>query len=312
MTMQIGMFGGDGLGRFQSLLFPGNDQADRGGVMPGPTEGTDMRVVTILNQKGGCGKSSCTYHLAGAFSAKGLRVLLADMDPQSSISQGFWGPTDTRALDPEETVAALFPGNRPHPSQVIKQTGIPRVDIIPGSRAATKFNTPEPWNAPAESQACLRDLLEEVSESYDVVLCDCPPNLHLCSWAAMVASDHLIIPLQPEDFGAMGIMDVQESIAMVRAVANPGLNVLGYLLTMVSPRKTLHQAFEETLRSLYGADVFENRFLEAIAYAESITKRMPIEQYKPKGAPAKDIRALADEILARMDAAAVGSRMEVA
>jgi cellulose biosynthesis protein BcsQ len=81
---------------------------------------------------------------------------------------------------------------------------------------------------------------------------------------------------------------------------------------MVSPRKTLHQAFEETLRSLYGADVFGNRFLEAIAYAESITKRMPIEQYKPKGAPAKDIRALADEILARMDAASVGPRMEVA
>lgn len=209
-----------------------------------------MRVITSLNQKGGCGKSSCTYHLAGAFAGKGLRVLLADMDPQSSISQGFWGPNDTRALDPEETVAALFPGNRPHPSQVIKQTGIPGVDIIPGSRAATRFNTPEPWTAPEESQTCLRDLLAEVADSYDVVLADCPPNLHLCSWVAMVASDHIIIPVQPEDFGAMGIVDVQESIAMVRAVANPGLNLLGYLLTMVSPRKTLHMAFEETLRSL--------------------------------------------------------------
>jgi chromosome partitioning protein len=271
-----------------------------------------MRVITTLNQKGGCGKSSCTYHLAGAFAGKGFRVLLVDMDPQSSISQGFWGPTDTRSLDPEETVAALFPGNRPHPAQVIKQTGIPRVDIIPGSRAATKYNTPEPWTAPEDSQTCLRDLLAEVADSYDVVLADCPPNLHLASWVAMVASDHIIIPVQPEDFGAMGIIDVQESIAMVKAGANPDLNLLGYLLTMVSPRKTLHMAFEETLRSLYGPEVFECRFLEAIAYAESITKRMPIQQYKPKGQPAKDIMKLADEILARIDIAAVRGRMEVA
>jgi chromosome partitioning protein len=306
--MQLGWIGGDGKGLFRSLLFPGNTPTDSESVIPSPREGTVMRVITTLNQKGGCGKSSCTYHLAGAFSGKGLRVLLVDMDPQSSISQGFWGPTDARRLDPEETVAALFPGNRPHPEQVIKQTGIPRVDIIPGSRAATKYNTPEPWTAPEDSQTCLRDLLAEVSGSYDIVLADCPPNLHLASWVAMVASDHIIIPVQPEDFGAMGIIDVQESIAMVRAGANPGLNLLGYLLTMVAPRKTLHQAFEETLRSIYGPAVFETRFLEAIAYAEAITKRMPIEQYKPKGEPAKAIRELADEILARMDAAVVGAR----
>lgn len=310
--MQLGLFGGDGKGRFRSLLFPGNRAADSHGVIPSPTEGTAMRVITTLNQKGGCGKSSCTYHLAGAFAGMGLRVLLADMDPQSSISQGFWGPVDARGLDPEETVAALFPGNRPHPAQVIKQTGIPRVDIIPGSRAATRFNTPEPWTAPEESQTCLRDLLAEVSGSYDIVLADCPPNLHLCSWVAMAASDHIIIPVQPEDFGAMGIVDVQESIAMVRATVNPGLNLLGYLLTMVGPRKTLHQAFEEMLRSTYGRAVFESRFLEAVAYAESITKRVPIEQHKPKGAPARQIRELAGEILARMEAAGRVERTEVA
>lgn len=310
--MQPGLLGGDGKGRYRSLLFPGNVGADRGCVIPSPTEGTVMRVITLLNQKGGCGKSSCTYHLAGAFSARGLRVLLADMDPQSSISQGFWGPTDARGLDPEETMAALFPGNRPHPGQVIKQTGIPGVDIIPGSRAATKYNTPEPWTAPEDSQACLRDLLSEVSGAYDLVLCDCPPNLHLASWVAMVASDHIIIPVQPEDFGAMGIMDVHESIGMVRSVANPGLNLLGYMLTMVAPRKTLHQAFEETIRTLYGELVFKSRFLEAIAYAEAITKRMPIEQYKPKGQPAKAIREMASEILERMDSVAVRADMGVA
>ncbi len=99
---------------------------------------------------------------------------------------------------------------------------------------------------------------------------------------------------------------------MVQAGPNPYLHLLGYLLTMVSPRKTLHIAFEETLRGLYGSQVFESRFLEAIAYAESITKRMPIQQHKPKGQPAKDIMKLADEILTRMEMASVPSRMEVA
>jgi chromosome partitioning protein len=280
-------------------------------VIPGPREGTDMKTITLLNQKGGCGKSSCTYHLLGTFSNLGYRTLGIDLDPQSSLSQGFWGPIPVRNLDPSETVAELFPGNIPHPGQIIKPTGIPGVDVIPGSRHATNFNTPRPWEAPLETQTCLRSFLEEIRDSYDLVLCDCPPNLHLCSWVAMTASDHIIIPVQPEDFGAMGIVDVQESIAMVQATTNAGLQLVGYLLTMVG-RKALHQVFEDQLRSIYGDAVFAAVFPEAVAFAESITKRLPIEQYKPKGAPAKAMRALADEVLARIERMNQADRMEAA
>ena len=107
------------------------------------------------------------------------------------------------------------------------------------------------------------------------------------------------MPLQPEDYGAQGLADVRASAAMVQAGPNPGLVLLGYLLTMVSPRRTVHQLYEERLRSLYGAEVFAARVPEAVDYVEAIARRLPIAQYKPKGVPARAIKALADEILDR-------------
>jgi chromosome partitioning protein len=266
----------------------------------------------MLNQKGGVGKTSCTHHLAGTLAWMGRRVLLVDNDPQSSLSQGFWGPIAARDLDPSETIAALYRGERPFPEQVIRPTGIEGIDIIPGSRVATDFNVPRPQETGDDLQHCLGSFLSEVGGSYDLALIDCPPNLHLCSWAALVASDHLIVPLQPEDYGAQGIIDVQESVAMVQAGPNPGLSLLGFLMTMVCPRRTIHQLYEERLRALYGADVFVAHFPEAAVFVEAIARRLPIQQYKPKGAPAASVKAMADELLARLEAASMAKRMEAA
>ena len=271
-----------------------------------------MAVVTMLNQKGGVGKTSCTHHLAGTLALMGRRVLLFDNDPQASLSQGFWGPVAARRIDPSETIAALYAGDRPFPEQVIKPTGIPGIDLVPGSRHATDYNVPRPFEADFEVQSCLRNFLAEVAGRYDLVLIDCPPNLHLCSWAALVASDHLIVPLQPEDYGAQGIIDVQESVALVQGGPNPDLSLLGYLITMAAPRKTIHQLYEERLRALYGTDVFEAKVPEAVDYVEAIARRLPIAQYKPKSAAAKAIKALAEELEARLNAQGSSHRTEAA
>ncbi len=231
----------------------------------------------------------------------GRRVLLLDNDPQSSLSQGFWGPIAAREIDPAETMAALYRGDRPFPEQVIKATSIAGIDVVPGSRVATDYNVPRPYEVDEEAQHCIRSFLADVGDTYDIALIDCPPNLHLCSWAALVASDHLIVPLQPEDYGAQGIIDVQESVAMVQSGPNPGLRLLGFLLTMVG-KKSIHQLYEERLRALYGAEVFAARVPEAVAYVEAIANRVPIAQYRPKRTPAKAIRELAEELIARLDA----------
>jgi chromosome partitioning protein len=272
-------------------------------------------VVTMLNQKGGVGKTSTTHHLSGMLAQMGKRVLLVDNDPQSSLSQGFWGPIAALEIDPSETVAALYAGDRPFPDQVIKPTGIDNLDLLPGSEHATRFNVPEPESADEPSRECLRSFLDEVRDSYDLCLVDCPPNLHLCSWAALVASDFIIVPIQPEDYGAQGLASVQRSVARVQAGPNPGLCLLGYLFTMVG-NKAIHKLHERTVRAAYGDDVFAAKVPDAVHFVEAITARLPIGHYKPKGAPARAIRALAEEVLARIGSAVAGvrfvNRVEVA
>jgi chromosome partitioning protein len=270
-----------------------------------------MIRITVLNIKGGVAKTSTCHHVSGTLAQMGLRVLLLDNDPQASLSQGTWGPTIALAIDPAETIAALYRGDRPFPELVIRPSGTPGVDLVPGSGAATDFNAPRPFEATEERQACLRDFLDEVADSYDVAIIDNPPNLYLASWASLCASDWLLVPTQPEDYGAQGLRDVRRSMAMVQAGPNPGLRLMGFLLTMVSPRRAVHQLYEERLRKDYGDLVFTARVPEAPDFVEAIMGRMPICKHKPKGASAKAIRAVAEEMIARATVVA-GSSVEAA
>jgi chromosome partitioning protein len=271
-----------------------------------------MPVITALNQKGGVGKTSTCYHLAGTLAQAGRRVLLVDNDPQASLTQGFLGPQVTRKLDPAETIAAVYQ-QEAIADQVIRATDVAGIDLLAGSRAAASFNVPDPHLSDWPLQMALRDFLADVSDHYDIVMIDCPPNLHLASWTSLVASDALIVPLQPEDFGAQGIADVQESIDRVVAGPNPDLKLLGFLVTMSNPRLSVHKGFEQLLRSLYGAAVFTTTIPISADYKEAIVQRKPVAQYKPKGAATKVMKALGEEIFARLaDATAPQASEEAA
>lgn len=259
-----------------------------------------MPVVTMLNQKGGVGKTSTCHHLAGTLARAGRRVLLVDNDPQASLTQGFWGPVATAGLDPSGTIAAIYAGDEPFPEQVIRPSGVEGVDLVPGSRLATDYNVPRPDRADPAAQACLRAFLADVAGGYDLTLIDCPPNLHLCSWAALVASTHLLIPTQPEDYGAQGLGPVQESADMVAAGPNPEIALAGFLVTMFNARLAIHKLYDQLLRDQYGAAVLTARIPYAADFKEAIARRQPIAQYKPRGASAKAIQALADELLSRI------------
>ena len=261
-----------------------------------------MSVVTALNQKGGVGKTSTCYHLAGALALGGKRVLLVDNDPQASLTQGFLGPQATRALDPSETIAAVY-HQEAMAEQVIRGTHVPGVDLLCGGRVAGSFNVPDPHLTDWPLQTSLRDFLADVAGGYDLVLIDCPPNLHLASWTSLVASDALLVPLQPEDFGAQGIADVQESIDRVVAGPNPSLRLLGFLVTMSNPRLSVHKGFEQLLRTHYGEAVFKTTIPISTDFKEAIVQRQPVAQYKPKGAATRVMKALGEEIFARLAAA---------
>ena len=215
-----------------------------------------MQTVAFLNQKGGVGKSSCTHHLGGAFAAPGKRVLLVDADPQSSLTQGLLGPEALDDIDPDRTIAAVLLGRDPFLADVVHPSGVAGVDLIPGNPAADLANGFTPWLQDHAVQTRLARTLEELAQRYDVCLIDCPPTFHGCSWAALAAGDALVVPLQPEDYGAQGIRPSRTASRLVRAGVNPGLRLAGYLVTMYNARLTIHQMYLERLRPLYGAEVF--------------------------------------------------------
>jgi chromosome partitioning protein len=257
-------------------------------------------VVSLLNQKGGVGKTSTCHHISGALAGSGRRILLVDNDPQASLTQGFFGPEAMRAAARGESIAALYnPDFAAVPEAVIRPTGIEGVAIVPGSVLLTQFNQ-LPTDRWAESEYGIREFLSEVRDEYDLVIIDNPPNLHLCGWAALTASDGLVVPLQAEDYGAQGIVAVMEAVAAARSRTNAALRMLGLLLTMYDKRLGIHVAYERHLREIYGPDVFETTFPLAKDFKEAVAARLPVSVYKPRSAAAKAILAVGEELLRRI------------
>lgn len=266
-----------------------------------------MAVVSATNLKGGVGKSSCCMHLGGMIAQLGRRVLLIDNDPQASLAAAFLGPDASRQVDPARTLAAVYAGDEPFAEALVLPTGFPNLDLVPGSRFAAEYNVPSPHKQPFEDQVRLRDFVSQVRDAYDLIVIDNPPTLSLATWAALAASDAWFCPLQPENFGSIGGTDVAESVALVRATINPALVRLGFVISMYCARRALHKAFADELRAAHGAAVFTTEVPHAAEFAEAVTAGKPIGHYKPKGAGARAIRALAEELLDRLAACAAGT-----
>ena len=259
-----------------------------------------MTRICFINQKGGCGKSSSCFHLAGAFAQLGQRVLLIDMDPQGSLSQGFFGSSAIENLSAAETVTALFDENHFFVDRrtLCVPTPVAGIDIVRSNQTLATFNIPSPEKLGLQ-QFALREFFTEVHD-YDLVLIDCPPNLYQCSWNAMLAADHVVIPVPPEDFGTQGLRVVHQAIEHARQL-NPNLELLGHLVTRFDGRLLVHQSYEAKLRTLYGATVLDTVVPETSAYKVALACRLPVNQYNPKVKASKLTTTLADELLSRID-----------
>ena len=259
------------------------------------------RTVAFLNRKGGVGKTSTVHHLGGTLARGGLRVLVVDADPQASLTQGLLGPEVAEDLDPAGTIAAIFDESGvSSPLSLVRPTPFANLSLLAGHEAAERFNEPEPWSTGLR-QMVLRDALQVAGADFDLVLIDCPPHVQLWAWSALVAADAVVVPVQPEDYGAQGLKAIRRTIARVRAEANAGLTLLGYLVSMYNKSLSVHVTYEGYLRELHGADVFATVVPQIKDYKEAVTYRKPIVEYKPKSAAAKVTAALAAEFLARLD-----------
>lgn len=256
-----------------------------------------MPVITFLNQKGGVGKTSSVHHLGGALARSGREVLIVDNDPQASLTQGLYGPEATEHLPPDETLYAVYSGSEPLPESVIRRTRFPRLSLLPGSALVGSWNLPEPDHKPINVQMRLRDFADQIRTRYSVVLIDCPPNLNLCAWAALLASDGVVIPVQAEDYGAQGIPAVLAAVDQARRT-NVSLSCdPRVLVTMFDRRIALANMYEGKLRERFGDRVFAATIPRLVDYAEAINARKPVGDYRPRGQAADRMDVVASEMM---------------
>jgi len=254
-------------------------------------------TIALVNQKGGCGKSSTCFHLAGRLGQLGKSVLLVDADPQGSLGQAFFGPAATERLAEEETLASVFGRSTFDHQRLCVPTPAPGVSLVRSNLRLARFNVPEPENL-GLGQYALAECLSSL-QGFDLVLIDCPPNLYATTWNALVAADYALIPVPPEDLGAQGLSVVKQAIEGVQML-NPGLKLLGHLVARHDRRQLVHRAYEQKFRQLLGDDVLQTVIPEATAFKVALTARTPVGLHAPKSLAAVAIGRLADELLARI------------
>lgn len=261
----------------------------------------DGFTLTVCQRKGGVGRSTLLFNLAGSLAKRGLRTLIVDLDPQASISQICLSPEAVEALPQARSVVGLIDDSCfGEPAELVRATEIPGVSIIPGSNGLARINHPEPEKT-GDLQDALRDGLAGLKGSFDAILCDTPPSLETLSWLPAVAADVAITPTPAEPLAVQELTHSARFLERVRWAKNPRLAWIGVILTMHQPKLAIHAAYEKMMREAYGQLMFAQAVPFNVAFKEVAVARKPLSIYKPKGAPAKAIDALTGEILERVD-----------
>ncbi len=255
-----------------------------------------MQIIAVSNQKGGCGKTTTSINLAGAFARMSYKVLLVDCDPQGHATLGLG--YDPAQLD--ATVYDVMTGSAESAASVARRTGMDGLDLLPANMLLTGIEV-ELHNAPGK-ELILGEQLRTLSDWYDVCLIDCPSTLGLVMLNALTASTSVIVPVQAHFYAIDGLKRLFETIHVVRTRFHPCLGrPLGLVLTFVEGRTLLSKRVEEGLRDLFGPLVFDTVIHKTITLAEAPSMGQAIQTYAPESRGAAEYEALARETLTRLD-----------
>jgi chromosome partitioning protein len=254
---------------------------------PAPEETTLQRVIVFANQKGGVAKTTSTLNLGVAFKELGHRVLIVDLDPQGNL-------TMSQGMNPDSIERSMFDVlvHRLPISEVIHHAevdiAVASIDLAGAELALSSL---------IGRERALQKALFEVRDRYDYVLVDTPPSLGLLTINAFVAGDGVIVPVQCEYLSLRGLVQLENTLAMVRENLNPGVEIEGILPTMFDSR-TLHaREAIDILEESFGELVYKTRIRKTIRYAEAPVKGSSILKYDPTGTAAEAYRELAKEVL---------------
>jgi chromosome partitioning protein len=251
-------------------------------------------ILTVANQKGGVGKTTTAINLAAAIAMREKRTLLIDLDPQANSTIAFFDPADIQA-----SMFDVFTDARTEMAAVIKPSKHPMLSVAPARLALAKVEQQlaGQFDAPFK----LKDALGSVQKNFDYIVIDTPPALGILTVNAMVASTHLVVPIQAAYFAIEGTDDLLETYERIRARPNPGLKVLGVVITLFDKRTNIARDTDEQMRTVFGSVLFKTRISKNVRLEESPAYKETIFSFAPKSPGALEYRKLALEVIQRVE-----------
>ena len=251
------------------------------------------RVIAMVNQKGGVGKTTSTVSLGAALAGYGRRVLLVDFDPQGalSISLGF-NPNEM-----DLTVYNLLTQSDCHVGDVVIGTDVENLDLLPSNIDLSAAEL-QLVSEVGREYALQRSLAPIIGE-YDVVLIDCQPSLGLLTLNALTAANDVIVPMECEYFALRGVALLKDTIDKVASRLNPNLRIMGVLATMYDPRTLHSREVLSTVEQAFGDLVFQTTINRTIKFPDAAVAGEPITSFAPGSSGAEAYEQLAREVLSR-------------
>jgi chromosome partitioning protein len=252
-----------------------------------PTVSGKAKVIAFANQKGGVAKTTTTLNLAAAFAESGHRVLAIDMDPQGNL-------TMSQGIDPDAIEKSMY-DVLVHGLSIREIIRKREVDVACASidLAGAEIAMSTMIGRERALQKALRPILED----YDFMCIDTPPSLGLLTINALAAASKVIVPVQCEYLSMRGLIQLQNTLAMIREDLNPDIEIEGILPTLVDSRTVHAKEAIEILEENFGDRVFASRIRKTVRFAEAPVKGMSVLKYEPDGVAAQSYRDLAKEVL---------------